>query len=216
MSLAVEWVRRRSSHMGADFFPEGRKNASKKITPPKMALGERILFALLGERLRGGRGGQTKFLQKKQGFLWKHKKEKQGLFSNTRALFPLGKPHKKEEENHFFTLSWSNFLEGPLFLAPGEGIGFWTLREGSSPLSPPLAAHVWSSCSSKSHYEKLLYISRFLQDMTSCPSSQSIVSQSHSYFCRLSHRSSGHSKNEERLINWAKEALLGLRNTNIK
>ncbi len=35
--------------MGADFFPEGGKNASKIVIPQKMALGEGILFALLGE-----------------------------------------------------------------------------------------------------------------------------------------------------------------------
>ncbi len=37
------------AHMGADFFPEGGKNAQKNLIPPKMALGEGILFALLGE-----------------------------------------------------------------------------------------------------------------------------------------------------------------------
>ena len=35
--------------MGADFFSEGRKNASKIVIPQKMALGEGMLFALLGE-----------------------------------------------------------------------------------------------------------------------------------------------------------------------
>ncbi len=37
------------AHVGANFFPEGGKNASKIVIPPKMALGEGILFALLGE-----------------------------------------------------------------------------------------------------------------------------------------------------------------------
>ncbi len=36
-------------HMGADFFLEGGKNASKIAVPQKMAIGEGILFALLGE-----------------------------------------------------------------------------------------------------------------------------------------------------------------------
>ncbi len=35
--------------MGADFFQEGGKNASKIVIPPKMALGEGILLALLWE-----------------------------------------------------------------------------------------------------------------------------------------------------------------------
>ncbi len=40
--------------MGADFFSEGRKNASKIVIPQKMARGDGLVFALLGE---GGRGG---------------------------------------------------------------------------------------------------------------------------------------------------------------
>ncbi len=36
-------------HMGADFFPEGGKNTSKFAVPPKMALGEGILFPFVGE-----------------------------------------------------------------------------------------------------------------------------------------------------------------------
>ncbi len=35
--------------MGADFFVEGGKNASKIVIPPKMAFLEGILFGLLGE-----------------------------------------------------------------------------------------------------------------------------------------------------------------------
>ena len=35
--------------MGADFFPQGGKNVLKIVIPPKMALGEGILFALKGE-----------------------------------------------------------------------------------------------------------------------------------------------------------------------
>ncbi len=35
--------------MGADFFPEGGKNTSKFVVPPKMALGEGILFPFVGE-----------------------------------------------------------------------------------------------------------------------------------------------------------------------
>ncbi len=44
-----------------------------------MALGERVLFALLGE----GEGGMDKpyFCKTKQGFLWKHEKEKQGFLT---------------------------------------------------------------------------------------------------------------------------------------
>ncbi len=37
------------SHMGADFFPEGGKNTFKFVVPPKMALGEGILFPFVGE-----------------------------------------------------------------------------------------------------------------------------------------------------------------------
>ncbi len=37
------------SHMGADFFLEGGKNASINEVPLKMALGEGILFLHLGE-----------------------------------------------------------------------------------------------------------------------------------------------------------------------
>ncbi len=52
--------------MGADFFPEGGKNASKIVTPTKMALGEGILIALLGE----GKGrDKPNFCKRKQGFL---------------------------------------------------------------------------------------------------------------------------------------------------
>ncbi len=36
-------------HMGADFFPEGGKNAPKFEVPPKMALAEGILFPCVGE-----------------------------------------------------------------------------------------------------------------------------------------------------------------------
>ncbi len=39
-----------SPHMGADFFSRGGGNGSKIVVPPKMALGEGILPALLGER----------------------------------------------------------------------------------------------------------------------------------------------------------------------
>ena len=35
--------------MGADFFPEGGKNTSKFVVPPKKALGEGILFPFVGE-----------------------------------------------------------------------------------------------------------------------------------------------------------------------
>ncbi len=52
-SLAIKVIQWLSpcphAHMGADFFPEGGKNASKIVVPPKMALGEGILFTLLGE-----------------------------------------------------------------------------------------------------------------------------------------------------------------------
>ncbi len=37
------------AHMGADFFPEGEENTSKFVVPPKMALGEGILFPSVGE-----------------------------------------------------------------------------------------------------------------------------------------------------------------------
>ncbi len=56
------------SHLGADFFPKGGMTQKKFYAPPKMALGEGMLFALLGE---GKEGGQTKFLQKKTGILVK-------------------------------------------------------------------------------------------------------------------------------------------------
>ena len=42
-------VRVFSPHMGADFFPEGGKNTSKFVVPPKMALGEGIVFPFVGE-----------------------------------------------------------------------------------------------------------------------------------------------------------------------
>ncbi len=41
---------------GRRLFSRGRKNASKKIIPPKMALGEGLLYALRGEVEKGGRG----------------------------------------------------------------------------------------------------------------------------------------------------------------
>ena len=50
--------------MGTDFFPERGKNALKIVTPPNMATGEGILFALLGEGKRGGKGGQPNFCKK--------------------------------------------------------------------------------------------------------------------------------------------------------
>ncbi len=53
----------------------GGENASKIVIPPKMALGERILFAFQEERLRGGRGRTNQFFAEKKGFLWKDKKE---------------------------------------------------------------------------------------------------------------------------------------------
>ncbi len=56
--------------MGADFFPEGGKNASKNFMPPKMALGEGILFSFLGEGRRGeGVGDKPNFGRRKEGFL---------------------------------------------------------------------------------------------------------------------------------------------------
>ncbi len=50
------------SHIGADFFPEGGKNASKIVVPQKMALGAGILFALLGKG-----GNKPFFCGRKQG-----------------------------------------------------------------------------------------------------------------------------------------------------
>ncbi len=57
--------------MGADFFPEGGKNASRIVIPQIMAVGAGVLCALLGEGERGGRGGETIFLQKKKRFFVK-------------------------------------------------------------------------------------------------------------------------------------------------
>ena len=37
------------THMGADFFPQEGKNSLKFVVPPKMALGEGILFSFVGE-----------------------------------------------------------------------------------------------------------------------------------------------------------------------
>ncbi len=54
--------------MGADFFPEEGKNASKIVIPPKMALGEGIFFAPskggVEGRKRGG-GDKPHFCKKK-------------------------------------------------------------------------------------------------------------------------------------------------------
>ncbi len=57
--------------MDEDFFSDGGMNSSKVLIPPKMALGEGILFPLLGERLRRRRGGKRKYLQEKTGIFAK-------------------------------------------------------------------------------------------------------------------------------------------------
>ena len=60
--------------MGADFLPEGGKNASKFVVPPEMALGEGILFPCVGEGWRGeGGGGKPYFLGGNWDFFYKRK-----------------------------------------------------------------------------------------------------------------------------------------------
>ncbi len=64
------------SHMGDDFFPEavGGNNASKIVKPPKKALRDGILSALLGEGYveEGKERGQTFFFfQNKTGIFVK-------------------------------------------------------------------------------------------------------------------------------------------------
>ncbi len=60
-----------TAHMGADFFPEGGKNASKIVVPPKWAIGVVILFPLLWVGLRGGwgRGNKQCFYTRKTQML---------------------------------------------------------------------------------------------------------------------------------------------------
>ena len=47
--LPAKKITRSTFTHGRRLFPEGMKSASKIVVPPKMALGEGILFALLGE-----------------------------------------------------------------------------------------------------------------------------------------------------------------------
>ncbi len=74
------------------------------VIPPKLALGEGILFAILWGGVEGRKGGETIFLYNKTGkFLKIRERETQDFFNKEGIYFKNNKYKEEIPKNSYFT-----------------------------------------------------------------------------------------------------------------